>query len=180
VPEPAPEPAPVPEPEPAPEPTINLTASESTVPAGGAVTLSWTAAHADRCEANGGWSGGKSLAGSEVVAGLTEQTTFSLTCAGSGGSAVVMTSVSALGEITVNWVAPSENVDGTPLVDLHSYRIHYGAASRTYSETVEVTDPASTSHSFSAPSGDYFITMTSRDRDGNESVYANEILRSVP
>ena len=91
-----------------------------------------------------------------------------------------MASVSTLGEISINWVAPSQNVDGTPLVDLHSYRIYYGDVSRAYSDTIDVVSPASTSHAFLLPSGDYFITMTALDADGNESAYANEILRTVP
>jgi hypothetical protein len=45
---------------------------------------------------------------------------------------------------------------------------------------MDLMDPAATSYAFSAPPGDYYITMTALDADGNESAYANEILRSVP
>jgi hypothetical protein len=115
-----------------------------------------------------------------VVSGLEASTTFSLNCQGVGGSAVAMTAVNTLGEVSINWVAPSENVDGTPLVDLRSYRIYYGLVSRSYSDSIDVVDPAATSHAFTVPSGDYYITMTALDADGNESAYANEILRTVP
>ena len=91
-----------------------------------------------------------------------------------------MVSVSTLGEISISWVAPHENVDGSALTDLSSYRIYYGTESRAYTESMDVMDPAATAHAFSAPSGDYYITMTALDADGNESAYANEILRTVP
>jgi fibronectin type 3 domain-containing protein len=71
-------------------------------------------------------------------------------------------------------------VDGTPLTDLDRYRIYYGSDSRSYTNSIDITDSAATTHSFSAASGDYFVTMTALDRQGNESAYANEILRSVP
>ena len=111
---------------------------------------------------------------------ITASTTFTLSCTGTGGSAVQMVSVSALGEISISWVAPTENVDGTPLTDLTSYRIYYGTESRAYSSSIEITNASATSHSFNAASGDYFVTMTALDGEGNESAYANEIVRSVP
>ena len=120
------------------------------------------------------------MSGSESVSGLSASTTFSLTCEGVGGSAVAMISVAALGEVSLNWRAPSENVDGSPLEDLFGYRIYYGSESRSYSEMIEVPDPLGTSHVFVVPSGDYYVTMTALDIDGNESAYANEILRTVP
>ena len=163
-----------------PEPTISLSASEAIVPVGEAITLSWTANHAHSCQADGGWTGSRGLEGAEVVSGLTGQTTFTLTCQGTGGSAVVMTSVSTLGEVSISWVAPSENVDGTPLVDLQSYRIYVGEESRNYGQVIDVTNANSTSHAFTVPSGEYYVTMTALDTGGNESAFANEILKIIP
>jgi hypothetical protein len=91
-----------------------------------------------------------------------------------------MVSVSAIGEIQISWVAPTENVDGTPLTDLASFRIYYGPDSRAYSNSVDVMDASATSYALNAASGDYYVTMTALDAEGNESAYANEILRSVP
>jgi fibronectin type 3 domain-containing protein len=71
-------------------------------------------------------------------------------------------------------------VDGSPLTDLASYRIYYGTESRAYDSSVELNDPTSTSHSFPAASGEYYVSMTAVDTDGNESAFSNEILRTVP
>jgi len=163
-----------------PTPSVSLSSSESLVDPGAMITLSWSANHADSCVASGGWLGSRDTAGSQQVGPIESSATFSLSCTGPGGTTLEMVSVSALGELSIRWVAPEENVDGTPLTDLRSYRIYYGGQSRDYTHTVDVVDPSATSHAFSAPSGDYYLTMTALDADGNESAYANEIMRSVP
>lgn len=91
-----------------------------------------------------------------------------------------MLSVTVLGTVALRWQAPTENVDGSPLTDLAGYRIYYGSDSRSYGNTVEVLDPGSTEASFTAPSGDYYVTMTALDAEGNESAYSNEIVKAVP
>ena len=69
-----------------PAPTVQLTASPTTVIAGGTSTLTWSSTNADTCVASGGWSGTKFVADSEDVGPLTSTTTFSLQCNGRGGS----------------------------------------------------------------------------------------------
>jgi hypothetical protein len=91
-----------------------------------------------------------------------------------------MVAVTSETNVSVSWVAPTQNVDGTALTDLAGYRIYYGSDSRVYEGMREVSDPAAASHSFPATSGDWYITMTALDRDGNESSFSNEILRTVP
>lgn len=147
---------------------------------GGSVTLTWTSTHADGCQAGGGWAGVRAVNGSAVVGPINGMTTFSLSCSGSGGNAMQMVSVVALGQVSVNWVAPSENVDGTPLSDLAGYRIYYGTETRSYDDSLVIDDPNATGHSFAATSGEYYLSMTALDLDGNESAYSNEIVRQVP
>ena len=87
-------------------------------------------------------------------------------------------SVAVIGPVALSWVAPAENVDGSPLVDLNGYRIYYGDASRNYSDMVDVVNPTATSHTLSLASGDYYVAMTALDGDGNESAYSNEVLKT--
>lgn len=163
-----------------PAPSVTLASALSTVPAGGSTTLTWSSQDAYACQASGGWSGSRSASGSEVIGPIAASTTFVLTCTGTGGNTVQMVSVGALGEVSISWVPPSENVDGTPLTDLASYRIYYGSMSRSYTDSIDIQDPTATSHAFAVASGDYYVTMTALDQNGNESAYANEIVRSVP
>ena len=87
--------------------------------------------------------------------------------------------MSSVSLMRVNWVAPTENVDGTPLTDLASYRIYYGLFSRSYTDQVAVNNSAATSFSVAVPGGTYYVAMTAIDGEGNESGYSNEIQRVV-
>ena len=78
------EPAP-PDSEEPPRPTLSLTASPGSVAPGETTTLTWNSAHASSCEASGGWSGSKSLSGSQVFGPIDEDTRFLLSCSGGGG-----------------------------------------------------------------------------------------------
>lgn len=85
---------------------------------------------------------------------------------------------SSASAITLNWVAPSENVDGTPLTDLDAYRIYYGTSSRNYSNITHFNDPTLTTFELCLPNGDYYFAMTALDAEGNESGYSNEVLKT--
>lgn len=85
-------------------PTVNLTADATSVASGGTVHLIWTTTGATSCVASGGgWSG--SFTGSQAASGsvtspaITANTTFVLTCTGTGGQTAgsVMVNLSASG-----------------------------------------------------------------------------------
>ena len=68
-------------------PVVTLTASATSITAGGSVTLNWTATDtaAGRCSASGGWGGAKNASGSETVR-PTVTTTYTLYCSNEVGS----------------------------------------------------------------------------------------------
>lgn len=142
--------------------------------------MTWSGIAVDRCTAGGGWSGIRSASGTATVGPITELTTFSLSCSGPGGTVVKMLSVSAIGETTITWRAPTENTDGTRLTDLAGYRLYYGQTSGAYTNVVEIMNPAVTSHVVKLRSGDFFFAMTAVDRERNESARSNEISRTMP
>lgn len=166
-------------PDPAAAPTVSLTSATTNLNSGAATTLTWSTTNASSCSASGGWNGSRSLSGSQSTGPVNANTTYSLTCSGAGGTAVSMITISVTGRLTLNWQAPTENVDGTPLTDLAGYRIHYGPASRSYTGDAPVANPSATSTTISLPSGTYYVAMTAFDAQGNESAYSNEIIRST-
>jgi hypothetical protein len=170
---PLPEPEPQPEPEPLPDPTVALSTSSQSVAIGSQVTLTWSSAEATSCIASAGWSGEKSLNGLESVGPITANTTFTLNCGNSSCSATSMVSVLALGALQVDWQAPSENEDGTPLASVEAYRIHYGVSPRSYTDVVELSGEL-TSHSITLPVGNYYVAMTAMSIDG-ESDLSGEV-----
>ena len=159
--------------------TVSLSALDPLIDSGALTTLTWSSTNADSCSASGGWSGSRTTSGNETVGPLFANTSFALTCSSADGNAVTMIMVNVKGVLTLNWVAPTENVDGTPLTDLAGYRIYYGDSSRAYLNSADVNDSGATSYALTVPSGSYYVAMTALNLSGDESAYSNEILKST-
>ena len=91
-----------------------------------------------------------------------------------------MVDIRVNGPVSLSWTPPTQNADGSELNDLAGYRIYAGERSREYDQTIELGDPAATDARISLPSGEYHVAMTAFDREGHESAYSNEVIRSVP
>ncbi len=161
-------------------PKLSFTAADSSVASGDSTTLSWSATDAENCSASGGWSGTRAASGSETVGPLNAGTTYSLSCNGPGGSVVQMLNIAVISSVSLAWEPPVENVDGTELTDLAGFRIYFGASSGSYTNMVEIADPAVTTATLDLSSGDYHVVMTAFDMEGNESSYSNEVLKTAP
>ena len=49
---------------------------------------------------------------------------------------------SANGSASLQWVAPTENTNGTPLMNLAGYRIYYGTDASTMTQTAQIANPS--------------------------------------
>lgn len=79
--------------------------------------------------------------------------------------------------IPLDWENPTQNVDGTPLLDLSYISVYWGPSSRNYTSQINVPwDPPSTS--IEPGCGDWYISLTAWNSLGEESAYSNEILRN--
>ena len=170
--------SPDPEPVSVPAPVVQLNVSEINPLQGTSVALSWSSSDATACEASGGWSGEVSLNGQQTVGPVSAAVTYTLTCSNSTGSDIAMVSVVPVGSLTLNWQAPSENVDGSPVSGINAYNIHYGSANGHYDQVAGVPGTA-TSHTFQLPVGDYYFAMTAVDAEGDESGLSNEVMLTV-
>ena len=157
-------------------PTVSLAASADLVDAGGDVMLRWSSQSATSCNASGGWSGTKFVAGEQLITSLQSNQTFTLNCEGMGGSAIAMVSVAVIGSLQISWQVPTENVDGTPIEGLSAFRIHYGTISGSYDKVVEVSG-STTNHTLDLAKGEYYLAMTAVDLDGDESGLSNEVIK---
>ena len=77
-------------------PTVTLTASPTTVVAGGTTTLSWTTADATSCTASGGnWTSSPAIGSGMVAIVVAATTTYTLNCSGPGGATAQSVTVTA-------------------------------------------------------------------------------------
>jgi len=67
-------------------PWASLAANSSSLPYGGSTTLSWDSGNTSGCSASGDWSGSLATAGTRSTGALMADSTFTLTCSGTGGS----------------------------------------------------------------------------------------------
>lgn len=87
------------------------------------------------------------------------------------------------GQVTLTWLSPSENVDGTTLTDLAGFRIYYQTERGTRQSIVDLsaselgTGLAQYTHTISAlPAPDtYEFSISAFDLDGNESALSGSV-----
>jgi hypothetical protein len=63
--------------------------------------------------------------------------------------------------------------------DLVGYRVYYGTASRTYGASIDAGNVTTYTVNGLTPGVTYYIAVTARDTDGNESGYSNEVFGVV-
>jgi hypothetical protein len=137
-------------------------------------------------------SGGFGLLGSQlttsaytdaaVAVGTTYYYCVTATDAGgneSAASSVVSAQLAPLPppptSLTLAWVVPATNVDGTALTDLGGFKVCYGSQSGAYTSATDVGNV--TEFTFSSfPAGTYYFAVRAYDTSGNESAPSNEVL----
>ena len=92
----------------------------------------------------------------------------------------VVVSQDGLGSVTLEWVPPQSNTDGSYAGDLAGYVIYWGTESGNYDQQVRVDNVGLTAYVVDGlkPAG-YFFTATAFNSAGVESDYSNEVARVV-
>lgn len=87
---------------------------------------------------------------------------------------------SSSGSITLSWVPPTENVDGSPLTDLAGYVIYYGKSSGIYDQYIQIDNPSvSVFVVDNLDSTTYYFSATAFNSSGVESPFSGEITQTV-
>jgi Putative Ig domain len=85
-------------------------------------------------------------------------------------SITVLAAGSSSGNVSLSWQAPAENTNGSALLNLAGYVIHYGSVSKTYTSTITIDNPGLTSYVVEdLPPGTYYFSMTSTTTSGAQS-----------
>ncbi len=92
----------------------------------------------------------------------------------------VTVSQTATGVITLNWVAPSQNTDGSPLMDLSGYNIYYRKNSGSYVQEIQIDNPSVTTFVVEQLSpATYHFAATAFNSSGVESSFSREIALTI-
>lgn len=92
---------------------------------------------------------------------------------------VTVTNV-GLGSMTLSWTAPTENSDGTALVDLAGFYVYFGVAEGNYTNRVQINNPSISTYVIENLLPDtYYVVARSFNSQGIESTYSNVAIKSV-
>jgi hypothetical protein len=82
--------------------------------------------------------------------------------------------------VSLAWTPPTQNDDGSTLTDLSGYKIHYGTASKSYSQSLPVENAGLTRYDIDTlPKGTIYIAMTAVNAAGAESDFSSEVSVTV-
>jgi hypothetical protein len=77
--------------------------------------------------------------------------------------------------VTISWRSPTENEDGSPLLDLAGFRILYGPEPGNYPNLVDINNPGVTTLNIdNLTPNTYYFVLTAYNADGVNSGYSNE------
>jgi hypothetical protein len=92
---------------------------------------------------------------------------------------VTYTGAASAGQAVLSWDAPTTNEDGTPLTDLAGYKIYWGTAPGTYTQSKDVGNVITYTIT-GLPSGKYFFAVTAYNVALMESGKSNEVSKEIP
>ena len=159
-----------------PAPVVTLSASPTSVAAGGTTALTWSATDATSCAASGAWSGTRPTAGSENSAALSiSPSSFTLTCTGSSGQAsrtvnITVASPPSVPVVTLSASPTSVASGGTTALTWSSTNATSCAASGTWSGTRPTAGSENSAALFTSPSS---FTLTCAGPGGQASRTVN-------
>jgi len=92
----------------------------------------------------------------------------------------VVATGAATGSVTLNWTPPTENEDGTQLMDLAGYRLYWSRNGGAYNPPVTINNPSVTRYIVdNLTPGTYEFVATSLNGAGVESRHSNAITKIV-
>ncbi|MDD2336652.1 MAG: fibronectin type III domain-containing protein [Geobacteraceae bacterium] len=97
--------------------------------------------------------------------------------AGESGSTSIEGSETTTGSMTLAWDAPV-NSDGTAVLNISGYKVHYGTSSGNYTKTLNTGTQTTCTINGLAP-GTYYIAVTCYDSLGKESSFSNEASKTI-
>jgi hypothetical protein len=199
APAPTPDPTPAPTPAPAPAnsaPTISGTATPTAV-TGQAWSFQPSATDADKDTVTftiankpawaafnattGVLSGTPAAANVGTYSGIEIAATDGNSVAALPAFTITVTAAPVAKAVALAWTPPTQNDDGSTLTDLSGYKIHYGTASKSYSQSIPLTNAAGlTRYQLdSLPKGTIYIAMTAVNAAGSESDFSTEVAVTV-
>ena len=84
------------------------------------------------------------------------------------------------GTVTLSWMPPTQNQDGTALTDLAGYKVYWGTSQGNYPHSATLTNPGLATYVVEQLTpATWFFVITSLNAGGTESVFSNMASKNV-
>jgi hypothetical protein len=134
----------------------------------------------DEGSSSSGAASSASATGVITRGGTTTTTDTSSSSASTVAATGSADSSSSANAVTLSWEPPQLNADGTPLVDLKGYKVHFGAAPDTYSDTITLDNAGLATYVVqNLAKGKYYFAVTAYNSKGAESALSPEVATQV-
>lgn len=85
------------------------------------------------------------------------------------------------GSVTLSWLPPTENVDGSPSMDLAGFKILYGPANGGFQQVIDIPNPGVVTYVVEGlTAGTYSFVTTAYAASGLESDHSNTVTATLP
>jgi hypothetical protein len=99
-----------------------------------------------------------------------------LAASGTTWTATLVKSAVPTYSINLSWQAPTQNTDNSPYTNPGGYKVYWGTAAGSYSNSVVITNPATLNYRVDQlPTGVYFLTASAINTAGVESALATPV-----
>ncbi len=92
----------------------------------------------------------------------------------------VTVQATAIGSATLNWLPPTQNVDGSPLTNLAGYKVYWGNSQGSYPNSTTLNNAGLTSYVVeNLVPGSYFFAVTAVNTAGTESAQSGAASKTI-
>lgn len=109
--------------------------------------------------------------------------TLLASCGGNGSKKqlTIVPTPGAIGSASLQWIAPTENEDGSPLTDLAGFTVYVGTASGLYTHEHRIENPSISVYLVEQldSGSEYFFVVTAFNAADHESDFSNEVSKSI-
>jgi hypothetical protein len=117
---------------------------------------------------------------SNIVITVSDGTTSAALAAFSITVAAAPTPPTTQGTATLNWVPPTQNTNGTTITTLSGYVISYGNSPTALSQTISITNPATTTYTVqNLGQGTWYFGVSSVESDGSSSALSAVVSKTI-
>ena len=142
------------------------------------------------CGTDGGTTAATAAETTNASAGSTTSTPVAATPSAGGSSSTTTTATTTptppppkaatTSSVTLAWMPPTQNSDGSPITNLAGYKIHYGTVSSDYTQTVALQNASLSRYVVdNLTSGTYYFAITAYNAQGVESAMSGEVTTTV-